>query len=126
MIYNKLKTTLKEVQKRKPKEIEITSIYADFLSTGVDIIVNFKDEYSKKKKFSDFYNRAVQPVMDKAIKLERKERCTEIGDIFKKYLKLDYIEYYISADTTYTVVYKILDKDAYSEEIKIHKLLKDI
>lgn len=126
MVYDKLKTTLKEVQKRKPKEMEITSIYADFLDTGVDIIVNFKDEYSKKKKFSDFYNRVVQPTMDKAIKLERKERCAEIGDIFKKYLKLDYIEYYISADTTYAAVYKILDKDAYSEEIKIHKLLKDL
>ena len=126
MIYNKLKTTLKEVQKRKPKEMEITSIYADFLDAGVDIIVNFKDEYSKKKKFSDFYNRVVQPTMDKAIKLERKDSCAEIGDIFKKYLKLDYIEYYISADTTYTAVYKILDKDTYSEEIKIHKLLKDI
>lgn len=126
MTYNKLKTTLKEVRKRKPKEMEITSIYADFLDTGVDIIVNFKDEYSKKKKFSDFYNRVVQPTMDKAIKLEREERCAEIGDIFKKYLKLDYIEYYISADTTYAAVYKILDKDAYSEEIKIHKLLKDL
>lgn len=126
MIYDKLKMALKEVQKRKPKEMEITSIYADFLDTGVDIIVNFKDEYSKKKKFSDFYNRVVQPTMDKAIKLERKERCAEIGDIFKKYLKLDYIEYYISADTTYAAVYKILDNDAYSEEIKIHKLLKDI
>lgn len=125
MIYDNLKLVVKEILKQKPREMEIAA-YCDVLSDSTDIILNFKDEYSKKKKLSDFYNRVVKPTMDKAIRLERKERCADIGEIFKKYIKeFDYTTYYITTDEllTYTAVYKI---NAILSEVKTQKILKDL
>lgn len=123
MIYDNLKLVVKEILKQKPREMEITG-YCDVLSHSTDIVLNFKDEYSKKKKLSDFYNRVVKPTMDKAIRLERKERCADIGEIFKKYIKeFDYIDYYITDNSTYSAVYKI---NAILSEVKTQKILKGL
>lgn len=123
--YDNLKLVVKEILKQKPRYMEIAA-YCDVLSHSTDIVLNFKDEYSKKKKLSDFYNRVVKPTMDKAISLERKERCADIGEIFKKYIKeFDYTTYYITTDEllTYTAVYKI---NAILSEVKTQKILKDL
>lgn len=125
MIYDNLKLVVKEILKQKPRYMEIAA-YCDVLSNSTDIVLNFKDEYSKKKKLSDFYNRVVKPTMDKAISLERKERCADIGEIFKKYIKeFDYTTYYITTDNllTYSAVYKI---NAILSEVKTQKILKDL
>lgn len=123
MIYDNLKLVVKEILKQKPREMEIAG-YCDVLSDSTDIVLNFKDEYSKKKKLSDFYNRVVKPTMDKAIRLERKERCADISEIFKKYIKeFDYIDYYITDNSTYSAVYKI---NAILSEVKTQKILKDL
>lgn len=125
MIYDNLKLVVKEILKQKPREMEIAA-YCDVLSNSTDIVLNFKDEYSKKKKLSDFYNRVVKSTMDKAISLERKEKCASIGKIFKKYIKeFDYTTYYITTDNllTYSAVYKI---NAILSEVKTQKILEGL